>query len=366
MDYYFVIITVTDVFVLSIMCILTQYSETLSLRKRRGFIRAFILIIFISVLEVITVVVDNGPAFLRWINIIANYLGFGLTPAVPILLSSALENRQKNPGLKWAKIIEAIYLLFLAAAFPFKLIFYVDQNNHYMRGGFFGIYLMVYIAGILYLLFTTLQVAVRYQNKSKNSVYAIAVFLLLGTMIQVIFPQVHVTWLCVSLLSILYFTYCNGMWQQLDELTGLLNQKSYLNQTAHLTQNGTLVVFDVDDFKYINDNYGHLMGDECLKEIASCIKKAYFKDGFCYRIGGDEFCVLLYGKADKDRCYRRLVQEWNTRRKTMKILPYVSVGTASFAAGDNALKVKENADKDLYRFKKEHKKERQLRERYLM
>ena len=44
------------------------------------------------------------------------------------------------------------------------------------------------------------------------------------------------------------------MWQQLDELTGLLNQKSYLNQTASLSQDGTLVVFDIDDFKHINDN----------------------------------------------------------------------------------------------------------------
>lgn len=162
-----------------------------------------------------------------------------------------------------------------------------------MRGDFFGIFLAVYFAGTLYFLAMTLRVAARYQNKSRTSIYLIAAFLLLGTMVQVAFPQVHVTWLCVSLLSILYFTYYNGMWQQLDELTGLLNQKSYLNQTASLSQDGTLVVFDIDDFKHINDNYGHLLGDKCLEEVAACIKKAYSKDGFCYRIGGDEFCVLL-------------------------------------------------------------------------
>ncbi|MDY3248721.1 MAG: GGDEF domain-containing protein [Candidatus Choladocola sp.] len=358
MDYYFLIITTIDIFVLGIMCILTQYSETLSVQKRRGFIRSFILIIIISVLEVVTIIVDNGAVSLRWINITANYLGLGLTPAVPLSLSSALGNRNRDRGLKCAALIEAIYLLFLAATFPRKTVFYVDRNNHYMRGAFFGLYLAVYIAGILYLLVVTMQITVRYQNKSKNCVYAIVVFLLLCTMIQVVFPQIHVTWLCVTLLSILYFIYCNGMWQQLDELTGLLNQKSYLNQTALLSQNGTLVVFDVDDFKQINDNYGHLMGDECLKKIAACIKKAYAKDGFCYRIGGDEFCVLLYEKADHERCYRRLMKEWNRRKETFDILPYVSVGMASFMAGDNALQVKETADKDLYRFKEKHKKER--------
>ena len=72
------------------------------------------------------------------------------------------------------------------------------------------------------------------------------------------------------------------MWQQLDGLTGLLNQKSYLNTTASLSKSGTLIVFDIDDFKGVNDHYGHLVGDQCLKEIADSIKNAYSQDGYCY------------------------------------------------------------------------------------
>lgn len=363
MDYYFLIITIIDVFVLGIMCILTRDSETLNAQKRLGFIQSFLLIILISILEVITILVDNKSPSLRWINILSNYLGFGLSPFVPVLLSSTLESQRRNRILKWAKNIEVGYLLFLAVTFPLKTVFYVDQNNHYIRGKLFAIYLIMYISSILYLLYVTLKVTVTFQNKSKNSVFAIAAFLILGSMVQVIFPQVHVTWLCVSLLSILYFIYCNGMWQQLDELTGLLNQKSYLNKTSMLSQSGTMVVFDVDDFKQINDNYGHLMGDECLKEIAACIKKAYSRDGFCYRIGGDEFCVLLHEKSDKDKCYRRLLKEWKNRKRSMRILPHISIGTATFKVGDNAQKVKEEADQELYLFKNKQKKERIMKER---
>lgn len=353
MDYYFLIITIIDVFVLGIMCILTKYNETLNKQQKRWFIRSFTLIIVISILEVITIVVDKGPASLRWVNIISNYLGFGLTPMVPIFLAYALN---KDRSLKYAVIMENIYLLFLAVTFPFNVIFYVDRNNQYMRGDFFGIYIAVYFTAIFYLLAVTLRIAAKYQNKSKNSVYPIAVFLLAGTMVQVIFPQIHVTWLCVSLLAMLYFTYCNGMWQQLDGLTGLLNQKSYLNKTALLSQNGTLIVFDVDDFKCVNDNYGHLMGDRCLEEIANCIKKAYSKSGFCYRTGGDEFCVLLNADADKEECYKKLINELDISRKRLSILPYISMGSATYNAGDNALKIKEIADNNMYQCKKEHKK----------
>ena len=117
----------------------------------------------------------------------------------------------------------------------------------------------------------------------------------------------------------------------------------------------SLIVFDIDDFKQVNDNYGHLMGDECLKEIAAGIKKAYSDDGLCYRIGGDEFCVLLNVDADKENCDKTLINELETRRKQLDILPYVSFGSAEFSVGDDIDKVKELADRNMYRMKKQHK-----------
>ena len=104
-------------------------------------------------------------------------------------------------------------------------------------------------------------------------------FLTVVTVIQVALHDLHVTWMCVTLLSVLYFTYCNEMWNQLDAITGLLNQNSYLNRTAEMRSSGLLIAFDVDSFKLINDCYGHLQGDACLAAIAACLKKAYANDG---------------------------------------------------------------------------------------
>ncbi len=86
MNGYFYVLTAIDLFVLSFMCILTKFSESLNKKQKRGFFfLAFALIAGISVLEVVTLAVDGAPAGYRWLNILSNYLGFGLSPGgVPL------------------------------------------------------------------------------------------------------------------------------------------------------------------------------------------------------------------------------------------------------------------------------------------
>lgn len=93
MDRYFFILTTIDLFVLGFMCLLTRLSESLNKKQKRGFLLAFALIACISVLEVITIVVDGAPLGYRWLNILSNYLGFGLTPAVPLCLVYVLDKK---------------------------------------------------------------------------------------------------------------------------------------------------------------------------------------------------------------------------------------------------------------------------------
>ncbi len=112
-----------------------------------------------------------------------------------------------------------------------------------------------------------------------------------------------------------------------------------------------LVVFDVDHFKHINDRYGHLQGDVCLSEIADCIKKAYASYGYCYRIGGDEFCVLLKDAQREAACAREFLRCLEERRQTIAFLPTVSFWRRC-AFGENMEKVKEQADRRMYRYKK--------------
>lgn len=69
--------------------------------------------------------------------------------------------------------------------------------------------------------------------------------------------------------------------QKIDTLTRLLNRRSYESRLASLRGHAVIYYFDVDEFKSVNDTFGHGVGDAVLAEV-----------GYCYRIGGDEFCVI--------------------------------------------------------------------------
>lgn len=358
MDTYFFILTAINLFVLTFMCVLVKQSETLMPKQIRWFLITFVLIGCISVLEMISVLVNDGPVWLRPLNILFNYLGFGLTPAVPLCLVYTTEwTSHVKTSLKAAVCIEIIYIVLLTVSlFNDGLVFSVDAANHYSRESGFWVYMLMYYVGIGYLLMDTLEMAHDFQNRGRELIYGLAGFIAVGTLVQILLPEIHITWLCVTLIAVLFFVYCNEMWNQLDGLTGLLNQKSYLNRTINPhEEDRMLILFDVDDFKHVNDTYGHQAGDRCLREIAMCIKKAFAKYGNCYRIGGDEFCVFLRDPDKEEICKEKFLSMLERRRKTVNILPGVSYGSAEHRDKESIRDTKERADQRMYENKKEHK-----------
>ncbi|MBC7281993.1 EAL domain-containing protein [Hoeflea sp.] len=90
-----------------------------------------------------------------------------------------------------------------------------------------------------------------------------------------------------------------------DSLTGIQNRFSFHQEIARwieeTSRTGTcfsLLMIDLDEFKDVNDSLGHLAGDEVLRTVARRLERSISNDGFCARIGGDEFAVLLRGKSN--------------------------------------------------------------------
>ncbi|MEM9019826.1 MAG: diguanylate cyclase [Planctomycetota bacterium] len=90
-----------------------------------------------------------------------------------------------------------------------------------------------------------------------------------------------------------------------DELTGAWNRRYFrrfldrlLSRAAEGRQQVTLLLFDIDDFKSYNDNYGHPAGDEILRETAKLIQSLVREHDVVARIGGDEFAVVFWDKGE--------------------------------------------------------------------
>lgn len=152
----------------------------------------------------------------------------------------------------------------------------------------------------------------------------------------------------------------------IDEMTGVYNHRSfyyYLEESflkAKLAKKKlTLIMLDVDFFKYYNDAYGHKKGDEVLSKLAKVIESTIGNWGICARYGGDEFAVIL---RDCDggvgvgigEAIRKKVE--GTEFEGANILPgghlTISVGVASYPDNaDTKESLVEKADEALYRAK---------------
>ncbi|WP_019025942.1 GGDEF domain-containing protein [Colwellia piezophila] len=121
-----------------------------------------------------------------------------------------------------------------------------------------------------------------------------------------------------------------------------------------------LVVLDIDDFKKINDNYGHTAGDKTLQVIANTILNHVSKDVFVGRYGGEEF-VLIYSKIQE----KALIAELSVLNKYVARLPFkfksnkvsitFSIGATHIRADDNIHIAFERADEAMYKAKKSGK-----------
>jgi diguanylate cyclase (GGDEF)-like protein len=85
-----------------------------------------------------------------------------------------------------------------------------------------------------------------------------------------------------------------------DELTGLLNRRSFTNYIKFEFYNAqrsvtifSLIIIDIDHFKRVNDQHGHLEGDEVLKQLAEILKSGFRRSDKVSRWGGEEFAILL-------------------------------------------------------------------------
>lgn len=148
-----------------------------------------------------------------------------------------------------------------------------------------------------------------------------------------------------------------------DPLTGVSNRASFDQSLvrevdlAHRHQNPlALIVMDIDHFKKINDQYGHLIGDCVLRDVAKCTQRCIRSSDMVFRYGGEEFVILLSNTTPEGanllaERIRRSIEKQGYVYSDHSIRATVSMGIACLCANENPLDFFARADKALYESK---------------
>ncbi len=155
-----------------------------------------------------------------------------------------------------------------------------------------------------------------------------------------------------------------------DLLTGMFNRNSFMDDLKDINgkiqenQGRIIAIFDVNCLKYINDRFGHNMGDAVLKEGADLVKEYFGDIAKCYRTGGDEFAIICNNSSvtAAEMELRHMKFEEHIKQRNQKDDPdrpyplYVAFGFAAINGNENSAKEAMNvADQRMYRNKKQIK-----------
>lgn len=249
-------------------------------------------------------------------------------------------------------------------------LFIIDADNNYSRGPFFWV--MAFTA--LFYLVLSLGLSLRdvivngwEENKTVNvHLVLFPVGIIAASIIQIMFFGISIIWVCTMVaLTSIYINIQNGEIST-DHLTGLYNRRrldEHFQRKVKMLKKYRLlfaIMIDLDDFKKINDEHGHAVGDNALVAMAELLRKVCKgSDDFIVRMGGDEFVVL--GERNQTGEIIKVmddissaVTEYNDLH-TNDYLLKLSMGYSVYHQEDTKNSFFANADQAMYRSKQERK-----------
>lgn len=255
---------------------------------------------------------------------------------------------------------------------PFTgLLYTFDETNHYVRGSGFVIMVLCALLYLAYAIYTTI-VDIRLKgwvDNKKDYFYLLffPIIMIAIAILQSLLFGISVIWASSVLIILTIYLNLQNDEISTDYLTGLYNRRKldkYINLKLRLEREHSIlfaILIDVDDFKKINDTYGHMVGDKALIHVSRLLKACVDLDDFIARLGGDEFMIIGERKSRKKvgilmRDLDHIISEFNRRNKVPYTLK-LSLGYSIYE-DDNCKSIDEFiqvADARMYNMKKKKK-----------
>lgn len=337
-------------------------SNIMENHRRKPFLLGIVLTLVIILSEAGTMLVEGGDPGLRGISILFNILGFALTPVLPLSFI-AISDMEILREHKWLLLPTWINMAASLLSPAFKWIFYIDAGNQYSRGNCFFIFVTAYIINLLLLVISMLRTGKKYRYPIQGKMAALCIFTVVGTSIQLVDSSIHLSWHCVTVSILLYFILLSEFDSSFDVLTGLYNRAAF-EKTARQKENQkafSMIVLDINDFKSVNDTFGHDYGDIVIKTVAGVIRESLDYGYSCYRVGGDEF-YIIGNETDSEKIQyqlQKITESLSEKQGIHGRLPTVSYGFSIFKGGGtpDLQRILKEADSQMYQYKKLRKSE---------
>ncbi|AKA67998.1 GGDEF domain-containing protein [Clostridium scatologenes] len=288
---------------------------TNSLDKKETKNRIFVIIFIINTvqlfIETSTCIINKQPyTWLIPISAILHIFLYILGPIVTYMwyvFANLWVNKNKN--YKWKNNI--IFLLpiglniLLAILSPFfKLEFYIDKFNVYQRGFLF------FVPSAISYFYLLCGFIIIYTNRNKLTKIEFLPLLLFGvfpsiaSLIQIMIYGPLLMWSSIAFSLIILYLYIQQQMIHIDHLTGAWTRDKFYNYLNYRIKqkkpkNFSIAFIDLNDFKKINDTFGHNEGDNALINVVHIIKDILKREDFITRYGGDEFVLFLNADSEQ-------------------------------------------------------------------
>lgn len=369
MDFYYHVIYFLTVSTSLLLITVVFLNRNLGMKARLGLIITYILIILGASCEYVVVSLESGIKLdINELNIlirsVSKFARYAIIPIMPVIASKTLFEVEQKDNIFYKTL--KTYLIIEETCMLIEFFYLMKDPMSSYHEIFYQVYILTFVICTLYMFANLINFSKSFQDENKIIVAALIIFIVFGVSIQLTNENVKSCWLTIAIASTFVYIYYNELIRARDALTTLLNQNSYYNYIERLKDKVfLLIVFDVDEFKYINDTFGHTYGDKILKLVGQRIKEKYQSYGRCYRIGGDEFAVIIEKDVDKfneESLKNELINSFIEERKKFQEFPYISYGSARYNPGEKEkyaiCDIQEIADKQMYAYKQKTKQDR--------
>jgi diguanylate cyclase (GGDEF)-like protein len=183
------------------------------------------------------------------------------------------------------------------------IIFSISETNVYQREFWMNFAFIAVFIKLFYVLFITWYNRHRLEKSIFISIFVFAFIPLIGGLLQMFFFGLLIMWAFLGLSVVIAYIFTETINSSKDYLTKLYTREiaeEFISQLVESKNDAMVFLFDIDNLKLFNDQYGHESGDLVLISFAKALDRAFPKNALVSRYGGDEFLVAIQDNHEND------------------------------------------------------------------